>query len=206
MLESADLALLQTHEPEVRESVFDALTTYLEEYPEEFAHHLQMTSSIFGYEGIYDVAKDDVRDFWTEVTGILDGDTTYRPPGISERFDKNSLFNKRTDWLKYAAKLVLLGSKPVMIPDVCCKGVGYDPKKKDVVNQSLQGRVVDTEMLISLPIEHASYLGFYACIIRARKGFKIFTDSKADLEKKFAPGFTLGFSGTSCLEYEENRK
>jgi len=185
VLEAADLALLQTEDEDVREAVFDALRTFLEEYPEEFAHHLQMTSSVFGYKGLYNVSMEDVRDFWVGVPCILDGDTVYQPPGIAERFDRNSLYNKRAAWLRYASELVLSGRKPVIIRDACCNGIGYDPKKKDVVNESLQGRVVDAEMLINCPVEECSFLGFYTSMIRARKGFKIYTDSKAGLEKKF---------------------
>jgi hypothetical protein len=186
VLEAADLALLATDNEEVRGSVFDALTTFLEDYPEELAHHLQMTSSIFGYEGLYDVSKQDVRDFWEGVSCILASDTVFHPPGVIDRFDQNSTYNKRTRWLRYAADLVLSGRKPVMIPDACCKGVGYDAKKKDVVNESLQGRVVNAEMLIDLPVKTCSFLGFYTYMIRALKGFKIYTDSREGLEKKFA--------------------
>jgi hypothetical protein len=185
VLEAADLALLRTHNQEVRESVFDALTTYLEEYPEAFAHHLQMTSSVFGYRGFYDVEMRDVRDFWSDLSVILEGDRVCQPPGLAEKFDKNSRYNRKTAWLKYAAQLVLSGKKPVMIPDVCCTGVGYDPKTKELVNKSLQGRVASAEMLINCPVTEHSFLSFYTSMIRAQKGFQIHTDSKEGLKKKF---------------------
>ena len=126
VLEAADLALLQTQSQEVRESIFDALATYLEEYPEEFAHHLQMTSCVFGYTSLYGVEVTDVREFWSDLTAILEGDTVYQPPGLTAKFDKDSRYNQKTRWLKYAAELLLSGKKPIMIPDACCAGPVYD--------------------------------------------------------------------------------
>ena len=141
VVETADLTLLRTNNQDVRESVFDALTTYLEEYPEEFAHHLQITSSVFGYSGLYDIQMEDVSDFWSDLPDILEGDTTYQPPGLAAKFDKSSWYNQKTRWLRYAAQLVLTGKKPLMIADVCCMGLDYDPKNNDLTNKSLQGKV-----------------------------------------------------------------
>jgi len=171
VLEAADLALLQAQSQEVRESIFDALATYLEEYPEEFAHHLQMTSCVFGYTSLYGVEVTDVREFWSDLPAILEGGTVYQPPGLTAKFDKDSRYNQKTRWLKYAAELLLSGKKPIMIPDACCAGPVYDLKTNEILTKSLQAKVANAKMLINCPVTDHSFVSFYTTMIRAQKGF-----------------------------------